>query len=72
MHTGYEDYSLKELLDSFNVQQGLIDTNANIICKLIETGSNKEDNQLKIISEMIKGDRQEQMKIGYEFIRRFL
>jgi hypothetical protein len=70
--TGYEEHSLKELLESFKYQQGLIDTNGNILCKLIESGSNMQDNQVKIMGEMIKGDRQEQMKIGYEFIRRFL
>ena len=72
MQTGYEEYSLKELLDSFNTQQELIDVNGNVLFKLIETGSKMEDNQVKIIGELIKGDRQEQMKIGYEFIRRFL
>jgi len=59
-------------LDSFNTQQELIDVNGNVLFKLIETGSKMEDNQVKIIGELIKGDRQEQMKIGYEFIRRFL
>jgi hypothetical protein len=72
LQTGYEEYSLKELLDSFNTQQELIDVNGNVLFKLIETGSKMEDNQVKIIGELIKGDRQEQMKIGYEFIRRFL
>lgn len=72
MVTGYEDYSLKELFETFNTQQELIDSNGNVLCKLIESGLKMEDTQIKIIGELIKGDRQEQMKIGYEFIKRFL
>lgn len=70
--TSYENHTVKELIEAFKNQQEAIEENAAKTFRLLDCGYDTEEQCIKNLVEIVHEDKQEQMKIAIEFIRRFI